>query len=77
MAAHDPGPPTGDTRSHLFTVRVWPEAVAGGLEFRGSARHLASGSVARFRTWSGLGDFVGSCIQEDDARHGRLREETS
>ena len=38
-------------RSHLFAVRLWTEELAGGSEYRGSAREVVSGA---FRSQSGL-----------------------
>jgi len=42
-------------RSHLFTVRLWSEALGDGqAEWRGQVRHVASGETRYFRDWTSL-----------------------
>ena len=41
--------------THLFTVRVWQEAVSHTeAEWRGRLQHVPSGQVYYFRNWSAL-----------------------
>jgi hypothetical protein len=42
-------------RSHLFTVRLWPEELgAGQSEWRGKVQHVLSGETRYFRDWPTL-----------------------
>ena len=42
-------------RSHLFTVRLWSEALGDGrAEWRGQVRNVASGETRYFRDWPTL-----------------------
>ncbi len=52
-------------RSRLFTVRIWTEAVGGGLEHRGSARDVESGAFRSFREWSELTSFLAARMDEE------------
>jgi len=46
-------------RSHLFMLRVWPEALgAGRVEWRGKVQHVSSGETRYFRDWSSLIAFL-------------------
>ena len=46
-------------RSHLFTLRVWPEEVAGGgVEWRGKVQHVENGETLYFRDWQDLTQFL-------------------
>ena len=48
-------PATSSADSHLFTVRLWPEAVDDDLvEWRGKVDHVATGEGYYFRDWSRL-----------------------
>lgn len=41
--------------SHLFTLRVWEEALGEGkAEWRGRVQEITSGETAFFRDWTGL-----------------------
>jgi hypothetical protein len=41
--------------SHLFTVRMWPEALGDGrIEWRGRLQHVLSGETRSFRDWASL-----------------------
>lgn len=41
--------------SHLFTLRLWEEALGEGkAEWRGRVQEIASGETAFFRGWPGL-----------------------
>jgi hypothetical protein len=42
-------------RSHLFTVRLWPEDLGEGRsEWRGRVEHVLSGQTRYFRDWATL-----------------------
>jgi hypothetical protein len=42
-------------QSHLFTVRLWAEAVDEGMaEWRGKVQHVISGETHYFRDWNDL-----------------------
>lgn len=45
-------------RSHLFTVRIWPEAVGEEIEWRGKVQHVTSGETRYFRDWPTLVAFL-------------------
>ena len=46
-------------RSHLFTIRMWPEDCAdGSIEWRGQVRRVINGDTHYFREWSSLVDFL-------------------
>jgi len=46
---------TAQDNSHLFTVRVWREAVSNTeAEWRGRLQHVPSGQVYYFRNWNSL-----------------------
>ena len=52
-------------RSQLFTLRLWPEALADGqVEWRGQVRHLPSGETRYFREWPVLMAFVQTMLPE-------------
>lgn len=51
-------------RSHLFTVRLWKQPVAGGSEYRGSVREVISGANRNFREWSELVSFMMAQMEE-------------
>ena len=58
-------------RSHLFTLRLWPEALGDGqFEWRGQVRHLASGETHYFREWPVLVAFLQDALPDltDDLR---------
>jgi hypothetical protein len=55
------------TRSQLFTVRLWSEALGHGQhEWRGQVRHVTSGETRYFRDWSTLVAFVQELLPELD-----------
>jgi hypothetical protein len=46
-------------RSHLFTLRIWSEALGGGrAEWRGKVQHVYSGEARYFRDWPTLVTFL-------------------
>ena len=50
--------------SHLFTVRVWPEALGlGNVAWRGKAQHVLSGEARYFREWEDLVAFIKQLAQ--------------
>ena len=51
--------------SQLFTLRLWPEALGGGVnEWRGQVRHVTSGETRYFRDWEVLVDFMQASLPE-------------
>ncbi len=52
--------------SHLFTVRLWKEAVTDGAEYRGGVRDVGSGAFRNFRDWSDLVAFMVARVEEDE-----------
>jgi hypothetical protein len=63
-------------RSRLFSIRLWKEEVAGGSEYRGSARDVVSGAFRSFRDWSDLAAFMIERVEEDEPEHRDQREPT-
>jgi hypothetical protein len=55
-----------EPRSHLFTVRLWKEEVAGGSEYRGRAQDVVSGAFRNFRTWPDLAAFMLERMENDE-----------
>ena len=51
-------PEQAHPRSHLFTVRMWPEAVGEELEWRGKVQHVTSGETRYFRDWPTMVAFL-------------------
>jgi chemotaxis methyl-accepting protein methylase len=52
-------------RSHLFTLRVWAEAMDGGrAEWRGKVQHVTSGETRYFRDWASLVAFLEEILPE-------------
>lgn len=51
--------------SDLFMLRLWREALGGGLvELRAEVRHVQSGEVRYFREWGDLADFLSEKVEE-------------
>jgi len=45
--------------SHLFTLRLWPEALGDGrIEWRGQLKYLPTGETFYFREWSQLRELI-------------------
>lgn len=65
LAACNPTRGAARPRSHLFSVRLWREQVAGGSEYRGSVRDVISGAFCSFREWSDLAAFMIEQMEED------------
>ena len=56
-------------RTHLFTLRLWPEALGyGKTEWRGKAQHVLSGEARYFRDWPALVAFLEETLTGIDAR---------
>jgi len=73
MAQHGHG-----GRSHLFTLRVWPEdRDDGGVEWRGKVQHVISGEQQYFRDWSTLIAFLTATGVPGDElpAAGRMKDE--
>ena len=65
-AAGKQGAPATNQRSYLFTVRLWKEDVANGVEYRGKVRDVAGGVFHHFRHWSDLVSFLCARVDEDE-----------
>ena len=51
--------------SHLFTVRVWPEALGDGQsEWRGQVRYVLTGEAYYFRGWEQLQEMLRRWLPE-------------
>jgi hypothetical protein len=61
-------------RSMLFAVRVWREQVAGGPEYRGSARDVVGGAFCSFRRWANLAAFIAARVDERQTPHAGTRQ---
>jgi len=56
-------------RSHLFTVRLWPEALGESqVEWRGQVQYVASGEMRYFRDWSTLVAFLLEVLPKVDGK---------
>lgn len=54
-------------RSHLFTIRLWTEALGEDqVERRGQVHHVLSGDRRFFRDWSTLVAYLAAKLQELD-----------
>jgi hypothetical protein len=67
-------------RSHLFTLRMWPEDLGSGqTDWRGNVQHVNSGEARYFRDWPALEAFVERLLRgtepEETAADG-ITEET-
>jgi hypothetical protein len=52
--------------SHLFTIRMWPEAIgANQVEWRGQVRHISSGQMYHFRDWQSLMEFMENILSSN------------
>ena len=52
-------------QSHLFTLRMWREALGDGrVEVRGQVKHVPSSETIFFRQWSDLQSFVMRKLEE-------------
>lgn len=52
-------------RSHLFTVRIWEEAIgANQTEWRGKVQLLTNGEVRYFREWVALVPLFATLLAE-------------
>ncbi len=55
-------------RSHLFTIRLWPELLDDGqVEWRGKVQHILSGEARYFRDWSTLITYMQEMLPAGDA----------
>ena len=53
------------TQSHLFTLRIWLEALGDGrLEWRGQLKHLPTGETRYFREWSQLQELIRASVPD-------------
>ncbi len=53
-------------RTHLFTLRIWAEALGDGqIEWRGKVQHVLSGEARYFRDWSTLITYLQDMLPTD------------
>ena len=59
-------------QSHLFTVRLWAEAIDEGMaEWRGKVQHVISGETHYFRDWNDLTAYLQAMSSQREAgQHG-------
>jgi hypothetical protein len=58
-------------RTHLFTLRLWSEALGDGeTEWRGKAQHVLSGEARYFRDWPALVAFLQETLSILDEEGG-------
>ncbi|MBM4458203.1 MAG: hypothetical protein FJ011_10635 [Chloroflexi bacterium] len=65
-----PAPESADVsyRSHLFTLRLWAEALGDGQHtWRGKVTHVLSGETHYFREWRELMGFLWDALQSSRA----------
>lgn len=60
-----PARPHHGHAARTFTLRVWAEPVAGGIEHRGSVRDVATGAHCSFRDWPTLTQFLAEQVDDD------------
>jgi hypothetical protein len=53
-----------EDRPRLFTVRIWSEVSADGIERRGQVRDVTTGAFRSFRSWSELTSFLTDRVAE-------------
>ncbi len=54
-------------RTHLFTLRMWPEALGDRqIEWRGKVQHVLSGQTRYFRDWDTLIAYLQDMLPPDD-----------
>jgi hypothetical protein len=63
-------PEQAHPRSHLFTVRIWPEAVGEEIEWRGKVQHVTSGETRYFRDWPALVTFLEELLATSEGAEG-------
>jgi len=55
--------------THLFTLRLWPEALGDDqIEWRGKVQHVLSGEARYFRDWTALVAFLLETLPHLDGR---------
>ncbi len=53
-------------RTHMFTLRMWPEALGDGqIEWRGKVQHVLSGEARYFRDWDTLIAYLQDTLPTD------------
>jgi hypothetical protein len=64
-------PESSQHRTHLFTLRLWPEALGEGqTEWRGKVQHVLSGEARYFRDWAALVAFLQETLSMLDEEGG-------
>ncbi|MFL5732143.1 MAG: hypothetical protein ACJ78Q_02985 [Chloroflexia bacterium] len=62
-------------RSHLFTLRVWPEDLGDGrVEWRGRIHHAATSETHSFRDWEAMLGFLKSTLDLPATWDGQEKE---
>ena len=52
--------------THLFTLRLWPEALGDRqIEWRGKVQHILSGEARYFRDWDTLITYLQDMLPPD------------
>jgi hypothetical protein len=65
-----------EMRSHLFTLRVWPEEVDSALvEWRGKVQHVPEGETLCFRDWNSMLEFLRETLGAPAAEQARPEEQ--
>jgi len=64
-----------EARSHLFTIRVWPEDVGAGagangarVEWRGRIQYAANSETHYFRDWDSMVAFLSGMLDSSGAQ---------
>jgi hypothetical protein len=62
---------THHVRSHLFTLRVWPETSGKSVEWRGKMQYVTNGETLYFRDWEAMMSFLLKTLEMgvDGAQH--------
>ena len=67
MMAMDDDADRQGQRSHLFTLRLWPEDLGDGhTDWRGKVQHVSSGEARYFRDWPTLEAFVKELLRRSE-----------
>jgi hypothetical protein len=63
------------TASHLFTLRVWLEALGDDQsEWRGQVTYVLTGETHYFRQWAQLQDTLRGCLPGFELEQNNLQE---
>jgi subtilisin-like proprotein convertase family protein len=65
-----------DARSHLFTVRLWPEEIEGErLEWRDKIQYAANGETLYFRAWESMLAFLQQTLDTSISNGEQVKSE--